>query len=239
MPDSRLIPAAVVGGLLALGLAAAGVFVATGLKDVRTGDRSVTVRGLSERIVKADLAVLPLKFAAAGDDLQAVQADVDRATGAVRAFLAAQGYKPAEIDLGRLEVTDQFAREYQQQNVAARYRVAQTVIVRTTNVDRVQATTRQLDRLIRQGVVLQDYAGPSYLFTKLNEVRPAMIAEATASARTGAQQFARDSGAALGGIRSASQGSFEILGRDEVGYDPSSQVFKKVRVVTTVSYALR
>lgn len=239
MPDSRLIPAAVVGGLLALGLAAAGLFVATGLKDVRTGDRSVTVRGLSERIVKADLAVLPLKFAAAGDDLQAVQADVDRATGAVRAFLAAQGYKPAEIDLGRLEVTDQFAREYQQQNVAARYRVAQTVIVRTTNVDRVQATTRQLDRLIRQGVVLQDYAGPSYLFTKLNEVRPAMIAEATASARTGAQQFARDSGAALGGIRSASQGSFEILGRDEVGYDPSSQVFKKVRVVTTVSYALR
>lgn len=239
MPDSRLIPAAVVGGLLALGLAAAGLFVATGLKDVRTGDRSVTVRGLSERIVKADLAVLPLKFAAAGDDLQAVQADVDRSTGAVRAFLAAQGYKPAEIDLGRLEVTDQFAREYQQQNVAARYRVAQTVIVRTTNVDRVQATTRQLDRLIRQGVVLQDYAGPSYLFTKLNEVRPAMIAEATASARTGAQQFARDSGASLGGIRSASQGSFEILGRDEVGYDPSSQVFKKVRVVTTVSYALR
>lgn len=239
MPDSRLIPAAVVGGLLALGLAAAGLFVAMGLKDVRTGDRSVTVRGLSERIVKADLAVLPLKFAAAGDDLQAVQADVDRSTGAVRAFLAAQGYKPAEIDLGRLEVTDQFAREYQQQNVAARYRVAQTVIVRTTNVDRVQATTRQLDRLIRQGVVLQDYAGPSYLFTKLNEVRPAMIAEATASARTGAQQFARDSGASLGGIRSASQGSFEILGRDEVGYDSSSQVFKKVRVVTTVSYALR
>ena len=113
------------------------------------------------------------------------------------------------------------------------------MIVRTTNVDRVQATARQLDRLIRQGVVLQDYTGPSYLFTGLNAVRPAMIAEATASARTGAQQFARDSGAQLGGIRSAGQGSFEILGRDEVGYDPASQVFKKIRVVTTVSYALK
>jgi hypothetical protein len=136
-------------------------------------------------------------------------------------------------------VTDQYAREYQQSNVAARYRVAQTVIVRTTNVDRVQATARQLDKLIRQGVVLQDYTGPSYLFTGLNAVRPAMIAEATASARTGAQQFARDSGTQLGGIRSAGQGSFEILGRDEVGYDPASQVFKKIRVVTTVSYALK
>jgi hypothetical protein len=239
MVDNRILPAAVAGGLLAIGVAVAGAFVGKGVENARVGDRSVSVRGLSERIVKADLAVLPLKFAAAGDDLQAVQADVDADTATVRRFLAAQGYAAAEIDLGRLEVTDQFAREYQQQNVAARYRVAQTVIVRTGNVDRVQATTRQLDQLIRQGVVLQDYTGPSYLFTKLNDVRPQMIAEATASARTGAQQFARDSGAQLGGIRAATQGSFEILGRDEVGYEPASQVFKKVRVVTTISYRLK
>lgn len=239
MNANRILPAAIVGALLAVGLALAGALIGKGVENARVGDRSVTVRGLSERIVKADLAVLPLKFAAAGNDLQAVQADIDADTAAVRRFLAAQGYQPGEIDLGRLEVTDQYAREYQQQNVAARYRVAQTVIVRTTNVDRVQATTRQLDQLIREGVVLQDYTGPSYIFTKLNDVRPAMIAQATASARTGAQQFARDSGAQLGGIRSATQGSFEILGRDEVGYDANSQVFKKLRVVTTVSYRLR
>lgn len=239
MTDSRIIPAAVLGALVALGVAAAGALVGRGVEHARAGDRSVTVRGLSERIVKADLAVLPLKFAAAGNELQAVQADIDGDTAAVRRFLAAQGYQPNEIDLGRLEVTDQFAREYQQQNVAARYRVAQTVIVRTTNVDRVQATTRQLDQLIRQGVVLQDYTGPSYIFTRLNDVRPAMIAEATASARTGAQQFAHDAKTELGGIRSATQGSFEILGRDEIGIEAASQVFKKLRVVTTVSYQLR
>ena len=239
MADQRIVSAAIAGALLAAGVAVAGALVGKGVENARVGDRSVTVRGLSERIVKADLAVMPLKFAAAGDDLQAVQADIDADTAAVRRFLAAQGYQPSEIDLGRLEVTDQYAREYQQQNVAARYRVAQTVLARTTNVDRVQATTRQLDQLIRQGVVLQDYTGPSYLFTKLNDVRPAMIAEATASARTGAQQFAKDAGANLGGIRSATQGSFEILGRDEIGYEANSQVFKKLRVVTTVSYQLR
>ena len=239
MADQRIVSAAIAGALLAAGVAVAGALVGKGVENARVGDRSVTVRGLSERVVKADLAVLPLKFAAAGDDLQAVQADIDADTAAVRRFLAAQGYQPSEIDLGRWEVTDQYAREYQQQNVAARYRVAQTVLARTTNVDRVLATTRQLDQLIRQGVVLQDYSGPSYLFTKLNDVRPAMIAQATASARTGAQQFAKDAGANLGGIRSATQGSFEILGRDEIGYEANSQVFKKLRVVTTVSYQLR
>ena len=114
------------------------------------------------------------------------------------------------------------------------------MVVRTPDVDRVQRTTRQLNELVRQGVVLQDYRGPSYLFTKLNEVRPAMIAEATAAARTGAMQFARDSGSALGPIRSATQGSFEILPRDDLGEgDERAQIYKRVRVVTTVSYRLR
>ena len=92
--------------------------------------------------------------------------------------------------------------------------------------------------LIGQGVVLQDFNGPSYIFTKLNDVRPAMIAEATASARSGAAQFAEDSGAPLGPIRQATQGSFEILPREGYG-DASQSPDQRVRVVTTISYRLR
>jgi hypothetical protein len=233
-----LLTASAAAGILAVGAAAAGAFIGKGVENARVGDRSVTVRGLSEREVKADLAVLPLKFAGAGNDLAAVQADVDGDLAAVRRFLAQQGFAKSEVDLGRLEVTDQFAREYQPSEVRARYRVAQTVIVRTPNVDRVVATSRALDGLVRQGVVLQDYNGPSYIFTRLNDVRAPMIAEATASARNGAQQFARDSDSRLGGIARATQGSFQILGRDDVG-EEASQVFKRVRVVTTVTYRLR
>ncbi|MET0271958.1 MAG: SIMPL domain-containing protein [Phenylobacterium sp.] len=235
---SPLLTTPLAAAIVAVGIAIAGALVGSGISNATGDNRSVTVRGLSERVVKSDLAVMPLRFAAAGNVLAEVQADVDGDLATVRRFLAEQGYAPSEIDLGRLEVTDQFAREYQANDIRARYRVAQTVIVRTANVDKVQATTRNLDGLVRQGVVLQDFNGPSYLFTKLNDVRPAMIAEATASARTGAQQFARDSQSSLGGIRSATQGSFEILGRDEFG-DPASQVFKKLRVVTTVNYRLK
>jgi len=238
MADNRLLAAGLVGALLAAGMGVGGALIGQGIENARVGDRTVTVRGLSERDVKADLAVLPLRFASAGNVLSEVQASVDTNLGIVRRFLAQQGYTEAEIDLGRLEVVDQFAREYQQQNVGARYLVAQTVIVRTSNVDRVQATTRSLDGLVRQGVVLQDFRGPTYSFTKLNDVRPEMIGEATASARTGAAQFARDSQSSLGGIRSATQGSFEIFGRDSFT-DQSSQVYKRVRVVTTISYRLQ
>lgn len=238
MANDKLIPAAVFGGLLAVGFIGGGALIGQGVVNARVGDRAVTVRGLAERDVTADLAMLPLRFTASGDVLSEVQGRIDADLATVRAFLTAQGYPAEAVTLGRLEVADTRSREYASQTGGPRFILAQTVIVRTTDVARVQATTRALNDLVRQGVVLQDLSGPTYIFTKLNEVRPAMIAEATASARTGAAQFAEDSGAPLGPIRQATQGSFEILSRDGIG-DESQSPDKKVRVVTTISYRLR
>lgn len=238
MKDTRLILAIVFGGLIAIGLLGSGALIGRGVINARAGDRSVVVRGLAERDVKADLAVLPLRFTASGDVLADVQARIDGDLAIVRRFLSDQGYPAEAVDLGRLEVADTRSREYASQTGGPRFILAQTVIVRTADVARVQQTTRSLNDLVRQGVVLQDFSGPSYVFTKLNDVRPEMIAQATASARTGAEQFAKDSGAPLGPIRQATQGSFEILPRDGAD-DERSSIDKKVRVVTTVTYSLR
>jgi len=236
--DPRLVPAVLVAAVLSVGLIGAGALIGQGVVNARVGDRVVTVRGLSERDVVADLAILPVRFTATGEVLSEVQARIDADLATVRQFLAAQGYPADAITLGRLEVTDMQSREYGGQTNGPRFILAQTVIVRTTDVARVQTTTRSLNDLVRQGVVIQDFNGPTYVFTRLNDVRPEMIAEATASARTGAEQFAKDSGTPLGPIREATQGSFQILSRDEIG-DESQSPDKKVRVVTTVRYSLR
>lgn len=239
MTDRAVLIAVIVGGLAGLGLTAAGALVGRGLELARTGDRAVTVRGLAEREAKADLAVLPLRFTSTGDELSQAQGKVDADTAVVRRFLAAEGYAPAEVTVGRFSVTDRQAEQYSSQNYTTRFIVSQTVIVRTTKVEQALATTRRLNELVRQGVVLQDYS-PAFIFTGLNRVRPAMIKEATASARTGAVQFARDSGSDLGPIKSATQGSFEILARDESGEEgEQASLWKKIRVVTTISYQLR
>jgi hypothetical protein len=105
--------------------------------------------------------------------------------------------------------------------------------------------SQKVGDLVRQGVVLStrgDYegSGPTFLFTKGNDVKPAMIAEATSRAREAATQFARDSKSSLGGIRRATQGLFEILPRDEApGLRGEGQIDKRVRVVTTVEYLLK
>jgi hypothetical protein len=64
-----------------------------------------------------------------------------------------------------------------------------------------------------------------------------MVAAATKNARASAEQFAQDSGAGVGGIKSASQGYFEITARDGDGGLETPD--KKVRVVTSVDFYLR
>ncbi|HEV7352530.1 MAG TPA: SIMPL domain-containing protein [Brevundimonas sp.] len=237
MPDRTLVAAAVVGGLLAAGLAGAGAFIGSGIVNAQTGNRQVTVRGLAERDVVADLAVLNLSFRAANDDLPAAQGKIDRDLALVRSFLTRQGYPDDAVSIGRLQVLDTRAREYGSTDNVVRFILTQSVTVRTTDVQRVAQTERALNDLVRDGVQL-DFSAPTYVFTRLNEIRPEMIAAATASARTGAEQFARDSGTSLGPIRQATQGSFEILAREDIDSEPAA-LNKRVRVVATVSYQLR
>jgi hypothetical protein len=227
--------------ILGLGLLGAGFLVGRGFERGRAADRYVTVKGLAETFVTADLAVWPLRVTATGDDLGRVQEQIDADLATITGFLTEQGIEPEAIQSQRVEVTDLLAQAYRPEGAGEnRFILAQTVIVRTEQVDRVARLNQQTGELVRRGVVLADAGGPVYLFTRLNEIKPEMLAEATRNARISAAQFAADSGSEIAGIRRASQGLFEILARDPApGLLEPNQMAKQVRVVSTIEYRLR
>jgi hypothetical protein len=228
--------------LLAVGIAAAGWLVGRAIVAPRQGERFVTVKGLAEKDVKADLALWPMRFVATGNDLGQVRATITGDEAAVRKFLADGGVPADGISVNALEVTDLFAQAYRSGPVENRYIVAETLLVRSADVDRIGRLAQKVGDLVAAGVVLSNEGQPVrpvFLFTKLNEVKPAMVAEATANARAAAAEFARNSGTGLGGIRQASQGLFQILARDEApGINEPNEIDKRLRVVSTIDYYL-
>jgi uncharacterized protein len=237
--------------VLALGIALGGWFVGMGVQSIRTADRFVNVKGVAEREVKADLALWPIQLAVTDNDLAAAQSRLSQNVGRVVAFLRSNGIDSTEIELQTLRVTDVMANPFRgEQRVGSRFILQQTVSVRSGDTDRIQATSQKVGELVNAGVVLSSGpewgpGGPSYIFRKLNDLKPAMIAEATSQARKAAEQFAKDSRSNLGGIHRANQGVFVILPRDAAGSDQGpgiaeqSQMYKIVRVVTSVEYLLR
>jgi hypothetical protein len=240
--ETRISSPAVIAAALciAIGFTIGGYFVGEGFREGRKTDRYVTVKGLSERFVKADVAIWMLRFTATGDDLGQAQEKIDRDLDAITSFLTDAGLKAEEIRPLRLEVTDRLAQAYRgDQSRAGRFTISQTIRVRTDSVDLVAALSRRTGELVKRGVILSDMGGPSYLYTKLNEIKPSMIAEATRNARRSAEQFAADSNSRIADIRRANQGVFQILARDGGRtISEANQLDKKVRVVSTIVYLL-
>ena len=243
----------IASALLALGFIFAGWVLGTQIKDIRLADRYVTVRGLAERSVKADLAVWPLSFKEAGNDLQATYTKSEQDSQAVLQFLAARGIAKSDISIGQPSVTDTKASEYGASQSPNRYIVQQSISVRSKDVDKIAAAVQKTSDLIAKGVVLGSSAQygqqntVNYIFTNLNAIKPEMITEATRSARAAAERFAQDSSSKVGTIRTAEQGLFTISAGDAAGSDTGSDggyqadasIMKKVRVVTTVQYHLQ
>lgn len=229
--------------LVAAGLILGGWFIGAGFQHSRDA-RTVTVKGLAERDVKADLALWPIRFVETGDQLAQVQAKIQHDDATVTAFLARHKLDANVIAFRALDVTDRAAQAYGGNQYPTRFIIARTIMVRTPAVDAVAAAAQATGELIDAGVVLGSENGgndngPTYLYNGLTQLKPSMIAEATRNARAAAAQFARDSGSTLGGIRQANQGVFEILARDKAPMlQEQHQVNKTVRVVATLDYVL-
>lgn len=238
------------GLFIAVGLALCGYFIGKSLSEFKAAERFVTVKGLAERDVKTDLAVWPIKFRATGNELISVQAKIEEDQKKLFGFLEKEGLKKEEFESSGLRVVDLMAREYRdQKSDNSRYIIESTVTLRSTNVDLVQKLSSMLGELVKSGIVFADdnscASGPKFLFTRLNDIKPEMLAEATRNAREAAGQFAADSGSNVGIIRRAYQGVFSITPRDNISenseggyYCGADSVFRKVRVVTTVDYEL-
>ena len=225
------------GLTLAVGMIVGGHMIGRGLFAARAADRYVTVKGLAEREVPANLAMWPIVFSTTGNDLVAIQSTLEASAKKVFAFLQARGFSPAEYSLSSPRVTDREAQGGRMRGEAGdRYVAEQTVTLRSGKITPVKVAMQQSGELIREGVALvRSYEyNTTFQYTALDTIKPAMIAEATKDARKVAEQFARDSNSRVGAIRNAQQGFFDIQDRD-----PFSPEIKRVRVVTTVQYFLK
>lgn len=228
--------AIILGILIAIGLTLAGTAIGVGYYSARTADRYVTVKGLAEREVDADLAIWPITFVVTGNNLNTLQQQIDEQRQIVSRFLVDSGFSSDEISYSAPRIRDLQSEQYNQRSAPYRYQAQSTVTTRSPQVMQVKKTMEESGKLVASGVVLvaDNWENPTeFLFTSLNDIKPEMIEEATKNAREAAEKFALDSGSKVGKIRHANQGLFTIRDRDR-----NSPERKIVRVVTTIDYYL-
>lgn len=223
--------------VLGLSIVIAAFLLSRSIQSFSVSKQTVSVKGFADREVKADLVVWPIRINTGASDIPGVKVAMQKSIDIVTDFLQSNGFDKSEITFSVPEIRDnQIDAYYDGANKNKfRYIVTLGITLRTSKVDSaIQAIGRSYD-LISRGVLLTDrWSSPKFLFTKLDEIKPDMIAQATTNSHEAAMQFAKGSGGKkVGAIQQASQGLFSIDDRDE-----ASPQFKNVRVVVNVSYFL-
>jgi hypothetical protein len=229
----------ILGISFVIGMAVFALLAGHTIRSVKRMEEFVTVKGLSEREVPADLAIWPVAFTVSENDLTQLQAQIQAARKAVYQFLTESGFEQSEISNAPPQINDaqNSPGDLDESKRAFRYQASITVLLRSTKIAKVKSAMETCDKLVQQGIVLRggDYMNkPQFLFTGLNQIKPDMIQEANRNARKAAERFAADSNSPVGAVRHAIQGPFEI---NDV--DSSSPDRKIVRVVTTVDFYLK
>lgn len=231
------------GTVVAAGIALGGFFPGYYYYKAQISNRTVTVKGLAEMDVKADLAVWKIKFKTTGNDLSVVQQKINSDAKTIQNYLLSQSFTDDEIVVDRMNTNDLMANPYRDARASdSRYILDQTITVRSPKVELVENSLSGIGSLVSQGVIFdyQDYSSPvSYIFTGLNQVKPQMLEQATQNAYASALEFAKSSQSKVGKIKTANQGVFSILPREQIDcQSESSQIGKTIRVVSTIVYYL-
>ena len=222
--------------ILAVAVLCLGAFFYRAQIDVKDRDRVVFVRGLAEREVSADFVIWPIVYKEVGNDLAELSATLQSKSQILEKFLLENGVKKEDITYSTPAIVDADGELYSGGKHTYRYVATVVATVATNNVELVRKVMEKQGELLKNGIAFSgsDYQYRIvYSFNGLNEIKPAMIDEATKNARSAAEKFAKDSDSKLGKIKTATQGVFSIEDRDE-----NTPYIKKVRVVTNVQYFL-
>ena len=230
----------ILGLVLAVGIAAAGYFVGQTLYNAKVAINTAEAKGLATRRVEADVANWSIGFSLAGGpdaDIAQLYKLAESQQKRIIDALKANGFKEDEIHPGVIEYDYREYRDEEQKLVDERHILSGDIEVETHDVHKVEPARAAINKLIVEGINIQNDP-PIYRFTRLNEIKPEMLKEATRNARIAANEFAANAGVKVGGIRSARQGSFFIRDVGGDGYDDTDKIEKEVRVVTTIEFYL-
>lgn len=225
--------------MLAIGISTAGYFISGTLYKSKIALNTADVKGLAERRVQADSAYWSIQYTVTGankSDIPKLYNDSEIDQQKIISLLKESGFNDDEISRGVIDYRKQEFRDENQVVVEQQHSLVGTIDIQTSKVQLVSQVRSKLNKLIAQGLDVKNNA-PAYYFTKLNEIKPEMLKEATKNARIAANEFAVNAGVKVGGIRTARQGGFVIRDVGE-NYGDTGKIEKDVRVVTNVTFLL-
>ncbi len=182
-----------------------------GLADFKQKKYSIDIKGYAKQQITSDLivwsGVYDVQAVNPKDGYNLLEADKEK----VKRYLMNKGFSEDELIFSSISITENHVlNEYGgYTNEIKDYNLIQTVTISSSEIDKVTEVSRNATELLNEGVQFQSYA-PEYHYTKLEDLKVSMLAEATQDATKRAQLIAENAGSKLGQLTNAKLSSIKV-----------------------------
>lgn len=233
------IAAAIVGLALIISFA----LIASSVKYRNKSAETIVVTGLAEKDFNSDLIVWTGSYSRKSMDLKGAYASLKEDENQIRQYLVSKGVPAEQIIFSSVNLNKEFDTRYDENgrqvgNNFTGYNLMQTVKVESSDVNKIEALSREATQLIQQGIEFNSQP-PYYYYSKLSDIKIDLLGKASADARQRAESIAKNSGASLGKLRKATMGVFQITGKNSNENYSYGGVFNTMDKLKTGSITIR
>ncbi len=232
------------GLALASGLIVSTVVATRALVRVKADD-TIQVTGSAKRRIRSDLIIWSATASARAPAMKDAYRELAGSVAKVTAYLEKKGVPKNEITVHSIATTPLHPRDQkgnELEDTISGYTMEQAVEVRSNDVDKILKISHEVTELIESGVTLVS-AQPEFHYTKLADLKIAMLADAARDSRVRAEQMAQSTGSKIGKLRTAHMGVIQINPADSSetsgeGNNDTTSLEKDIISVVTSTFAL-
>lgn len=213
--------------------------------QVKASDNSLSVTGSAKQAVESDVVKWNSNFSRKvyATELKGGYAQMKTDETAVIKFLKDNGLTDAEMTISPISMQKEYVYDKNGNAGPDQYSLIQTVSVQSSDIAKITSLSKNTQVLINEGVLFSSFA-PEYYYSKLPEIRVALLSEAVKDAQSRADSIAKTAGKKVGALKSAATGVVQVMQpnstdvSDYGNYDVST-IEKEVMITVKASFTLK
>ena len=229
--------------ILSFGLIISAALISNAIYNSDRSQSRITVKGVAEKRVKADKAIINIIFSTSNTKLEDAQSNIAGKEKAVLDILKSLELKENEYQINNVKVQPKFSeRQQERETKILSYDVMQSVAVIPKNIEKSDEIYQKLQELkITFNNI--EIIKPEYYIVSIEKYKKDLLISATENAEMRAIEMLKVNKNEIGRLENMTQGQFEVLPDKEdakhVNDDELNQMYKKLRSVVTVTYLIK
>ena len=206
--------------------------------------QTIRVKGYAVKNITSDFATWNGNFSVRAVTLKAAYDMLEKHKQLIEKYLLKENIPAASMDFSQIRVNSNFKVNNQgySTNEIMDYTLNQSISIESHDLDLVTGVSKDISSLIQQGINISSYS-PAYLYTKIEDLKIEILAEAASNAKMRAESLAASTGSKVGPLTYASQGVFQITSPhsyevSDYGRFDTHTIEKSIKAVVTMEFAI-